>query len=117
MKKEEKTEKMKKRYARLAARVAKLGPVLQGTISERTITRADPRDPGKEKDYGPYYQWTFKRDGKTATINLSASQSKVYQRSIDNHRQLEEICQKMRDVSLQILEATTTGVVKRKANK
>jgi len=117
MKKDVKSENMKKRYERLSARVAKLGPVLQGTITERTISRADPRKPGEQKTYGPYYQWTFKRDGKTATVNLSASQAKVYQRAINNHRKLEEITQEMRELSLQILEATTTGVVKRKPNK
>lgn len=117
MKKDEKAEQMKKRYARLAARVTKLGPVLQGTITERRIERADPKEPGKKKVYGPYFQWTFKKDGKTTTVNLSASQSKVYQRAIDRHRKLEEITQEMRDLSLEILEATTKSVTKRKANK
>ena len=114
MKKDDDTEAMKKRYARLTARVARMGPVLQGTITERTITRENPQEPGKEKVYGPYYQWTFKKDGKTTTVNLSASQAKAYQRAIDNHRKFEAISQEMRDLSLQILEATTTGVNKRK---
>ena len=117
MKKDANTERMKKRYAGLTARLAKVGPVLQGSISERTIERPDPKQPEKKNVYGPYYQWTFKRDGKTATVNLTASQSKVYQRAIDNHRKLEEITQKMRELSLQILEATTTGVAKRNTSK
>lgn len=114
MKKNEKQEQMRKRYERLTARVAKLGMVLQGTITERTITREAPDQAGKEKVYGPYYQWTFKKDGKTTTVNLSASQVSVYRRAIENHRILEEITQQMRELSLQILEATTEGVVKRK---
>ena len=117
MKKDANIEKMKARYARLTARLTKLGPVLQGSISERTIERPDPKQPKKKKVYGPYYQWTFKRNGKTATVNLTASQSKVYQRAIDNHRKLEEITQEMRTLSLKIMEATTTGVAKRKMNK
>lgn len=114
MKNDKQTEQMKKRYARLAARVAKLGPVLQGTITERTIRRKDPDQPGNERSYGPYYQWTFKRDGKTTTVNLSASQVKAYQRAIDEHRKLEAICQEMRELSLAILENTTKGVKRRK---
>ena len=117
MEKDQNVERVKKKYARLSARVGKLGPVLQGTITERTIERADPKGPGKKKVYGPYFQWTFKKDGKTATVNLSASQAKVYQRAIDRHRKLEEITQEMRDLSLAILEATTKGVAKRKTNK
>jgi uncharacterized iron-regulated protein len=117
MKKDAETAQMKRRYARLAARLAKLGPVLQGTITERTVRRDDPRRPGEKKAYGPYYQWTFKRNGKTVTVNLSRSQAKVYQRAINNQRKLEETTQEMRELSLQILESTTTGVVKRKAKK
>jgi hypothetical protein len=117
MKKNEKAEQMKKRYARLTARVAKLGVVLQGTITERTIAREDPKVAGAEKIYGPYYQWTFKKDGRTVTVNLTAGQAKAYGKAIDNHRILEEITQQMRELSLQILDATTEGVAKRKPRK
>lgn len=105
---------VERRYARLAARLAKIGPVLQGNIAERTITRPDPDAPGKEKAYGPYYQWTFKRQGKTVTVNLSASQAKSYQRAIDRNRDLEDTIAEMRQLSLEILEAKTKGVKKRK---
>jgi uncharacterized iron-regulated protein len=96
MKKNAEIERMEKRYARLTARVAKLGLVLQGTITERTIIRENPREPGREKHYGPYYQWTFKRAAKTVTINLTASQARIYQRAIDTHRKLEQITDEMR---------------------
>ncbi len=114
MKKGKSTAPMERRYARLTARLAKLGLVLQGTVSERTMVRADPQAPGKDKTYGPYYQWTFKRKGKTVTVNLTASQVKSYQRAIDNHRKMENILEEMRTLSLEILEAKTQGVKKRK---
>ena len=109
------TQPMERRYARLVARLAKLGPILQGNISERRILRPDPDAPGKEKAYGPYYQWTFKRAAKTVTVNLSASQAKTYQRAIDRNRKLEETLAEMRALSLEILEAKTKGVRKRKS--
>lgn len=117
MKKDPEIATMEKRYARLTARLAKLGPVLQGTITERTMVRGDPERPGKEKTYGPYYQWTFKRAAKTVTVNLSRSQAKTYQRAIDNHRKLEVITQEMRALSLTILEEKTQGVKRRKGPK
>ena len=52
MKKEKPTATMERRYARLTARLSKLGLVLQGTITERTMVRADPRAPGKENQPG-----------------------------------------------------------------
>lgn len=114
MEKDAEIAKLERRYARLTARLAKLGPVLQGTITERTILRDDPQRPGQKKGYGPYHQWTFKRAAKTVTVNLSQSQAKAYQRAINNHRKLEAITVEMRDLSRMILEAKTQGVKKRK---
>ena len=110
-------QKLKKRYERLAARLVELGPIVQGTITERTITKKGPRNPDSPKTIGPYYQWTFKRDAKTVTVNLSATQVKPFQRAIDNNRNLETVLTQMRELSRLILEATTHGVQKRKANK
>ncbi len=117
MKTKRSVETMKRRYERLKTRVAGLGPVLQGTILERTMLRDDPRETGTRKLYGPYYQWTRKIAAKTVTVNLTASQARVYQRAIDNHRKLESILTKMRELSLMILEASTEGVKKRKSRQ
>lgn len=113
MKKRAATTANEKRYARLRAQAAKLGPILQGTITERIILRDDPKRPGKKKTYGPYYQWTFKEKGKTVTVNLSAAQAKTYRRAIEHHRKMETIIQEMRALSRQILDAKTKGVKKR----
>jgi hypothetical protein len=110
-------DELKRRYERLVARLAQLGPIVQGTITERTITKKDPRNPDTPKTIGPYYQWTFKRNAKTVTINLSAAQVKPFQRAIDNNRKLEIALTQMRELSCQILEATTHGVQRRKTNK
>ena len=107
-------QKLQKRYERLAARLAKLGPLVQGTITERTITKPAPDDEKRTRTIGPYYQWTFKRNAKTVTVNLSAAQAKTFQRAIDNNRKLEAILHEMRTLSRTILEATTQGVKKRK---
>jgi len=115
MRETKKVATMKTRYRRLAQRLGRLELVLQGTITERTILRDDPKRPGWRRDYGPYYQWTWKKKGKTLTVNLSKGQSKVFQRAIKNHRKMEAILDEMRSLSLAILEATTDGVKKRKS--
>jgi hypothetical protein len=107
-------ERLQRRYTRLVERLGKTGLILQGTILDRTIVQPHPKDPGKEKTLGPYYQWTFKRAGKTITVNLSASQAKTYRKAIANHRRMEKILRQMREMSLQILEATTAGVRRKK---
>ena len=103
-----------KRFEDLRARLAKLGFLLQGTITERVIERGDPGGEGGEKTYGPYYQWTFKKEGKTVTKNLTEKQARIYGEAIENHRKMETLIQEMRTLSLKILEDTCEGVKKRK---
>jgi hypothetical protein len=116
VKSNDEAQKLKKRYKLLAGRLAKPGFLLQGNIAERTITRDNPRDPGNPKTIGPYNQWTFKRNAKTVTVNLSASQVKIFQKAIDNNRAIEALLMEMRELSREILDATTEGVRKRKRN-
>jgi len=109
-----KPEELKQRYQRLAARLGTLGFMVQGTITERTIRRPDPGNPATQRAYGPYYQWTWKKEGKTVTVNLTATQAKAFQRAIDEHRKLETLLDEMCALSRQFLECTTPGVRKRK---
>lgn len=104
---------LEQRYARLAARLASPGLVLQGTISEVRPRRVVSPSTGETKTYGPYYQWTWKEAGKTVTVNLSASQRRVFGRAIANHRRAEQTLAAMRELSRQILELSTHGVAKR----
>lgn len=112
-KKNKKLDDLRKRYGKLENKLAQTGLILQGTITERSIEHKD----NPEKIYGPYYQWTWKKEGKTVTVNLTASQAKVYQKAINNHRKMENILKQMRDISLKICENTTIGVKKRKTRK
>ena len=107
-------EALRRRYARLAGQLGKLDLVLQGTIRPRTIVRPDPASPRREKTYGPYYQWTWKDQGKTITVNLTAPQANAFGKAIASHQKLENTIGEMRAVSLRILQATTRGVEKRK---
>jgi len=115
VKKERKLEALRRRYAQARECLARAGWVLQGTISERTIRREDPERPGKHKEYGPYYQWTWKREGKTVTVNLTPRQAQAYREAIGNHQALEKTLQEMRNLSRKILEATLPGVKKRRS--
>jgi len=109
--------RLQQQHDKLVKRLSKLGPILQGSISERLIEKVDPENPEKIKTTGPYYQWTFKRHAKTVTVNLSQSQVKKFQRAIDNNRKLEQTLKELRELSREILEASTKGVTRRKSSK
>ena len=110
-------QQWRRRYATLQTRIGRTELLLVGTITKRMDRRADPRSPGKVKEYGPYYQWTFKEKGKTRTVNLTAQQARQYAKAIRNHRALEKTLLEMRDLSLRILQATTKGVQPRTRSK
>ena len=84
-----KLAELQRRHQRLKRSLLNLGPTLQGSILRRVIQRPDPERPQRTKDYGPYYQWTRKVEGRTAIQNLTASQAKVFQRAIRENRKLE----------------------------
>ena len=105
---------LKKRYAKLTAQLSATDLLLQGTITERTIKKKESGVRSDAKTIGPYYQWTFKREGKTVTINLSKVQTKQFQKAIDANKITEAILKQMRDLSREILEKSTQGVARRK---
>jgi len=102
---------MQKKMDKLRGKLAATGFLLQGTIAERNIQRGTG---SKKKNYGPYYQWTFKEDGKTVTVNLSPSQVGEFQKAIDNNKEAEAALEKMRNLSREILDISTPGVIRRK---
>ena len=114
-KKEKKVDVLRRRHAQARRRLARTGWILQGTVTERTIRREDPERPGQQKAYGPYYQWTWKREGKTVTVNLTARQAQAYREAIARHQALEKTLQEMRTLSRRILEAALPGVKKRRS--
>ena len=108
---------MQRQFERLKAGLLKLGPLAQGSILARTLERSDPAAPGRRRRLGPYYQWTRKIGGRTVNVNLSPAQARAFGRAIAQHRRLETILDRMRELSLKMLEASTEGVKKRKSRK
>ncbi len=113
-KNEKELEKLQGRFEALKKSLLKLNHVAQGTITERWIEKEDPNRPGEKKKLGPYFQWTFKRKGKTVTVNLSSNQAEIYRKAIEENRTLNVIIDELRDISTEILERSTEGVKKRK---
>lgn len=105
-----KIKKNLKDYEKLKSLISQTGMILPGTITERFIVKED-------KKLGPYYQWTYKKSGKTITVNLSSQQLKKFRKAISNNKELEERITQMRHLSLDILTETTEGVKKRKPPK
>jgi hypothetical protein len=103
MKTKQTIQRLQQRYEMLKAKIAHIGLIQVGTITKRVDRRDSPTSPGGKRDYGPYYQWTFKRSGKTVTKNLTKYQAKEYGKAIANYRNLQKNIIEMRKISLKIL--------------
>lgn len=91
MREKNRVSTLTKRYAKFVQQLSATDLILQGTITERTIKKKERGVRSDTKTLGPYYQWTFKREGKTVTVNLSKAQIKRFQKAINANKKAEGI--------------------------
>ena len=60
------------------------------------------RRPAPPRLHGPYWQWTRKRNGKTATINLTRDQATRYQPWFDTARDIRDTLARIEELALRI---------------
>lgn len=75
-------------YARLRQRLGAAGWISQGYVQDR--------GPGAG---GPCYQWTRKVRGKTVSVALSKEQFSALREAIAEWRELEEVLQRMQQLT------------------
>ena len=90
-------------YARLRARLTRLGWISQGYVQDR--------GPGAG---GPCYQWTRKVKAKTVSVALSQEQYEALKQAIANWREIQEILQRMQVLSREIIFTTLPNPPRRK---
>jgi hypothetical protein len=95
--------KLEIEYARLQARLGRLGWISQGYVQDR--------GPGAG---GPCYQWTRKVKGKTVSVALSHEQYQALQTAIVNWKEAQEILQRMQALSRQVIFETLPHPPRRK---
>jgi hypothetical protein len=91
-------------YARLQARLGRLGFISQGSVVER----------GKGVPGGPRYQWTRVEKGKTVTVALSAEQFAWMKQAIANWREAQELLREMQVLSRKAAFGTLPNPPRRK---
>ena len=90
-------------YARLRARLGRLGWISQGYVQNR--------GPGAG---GPCYQWTRKVKGKTVSVALSEEQYQALQAAITHWKETQGILQQMQTLSREVIFGTLPHPPRRK---
>ena len=96
-------ERVTRDYEAAKARLAEVGFTCEGSLAELYTSCGNPncrcRDPAHR--HGPYWQLTWKQQGKTVTRRLSREDAALYRDWIANRRQLDALLEQMRDLSRQ----------------
>jgi hypothetical protein len=91
-----------KQYDAIKARIREVGFICEGSLVERWIPCGKPNcccstDPGHR--HGPYYQLSWKEEGKTVSRRLAPEHARLYEEWISNRRRLDSLLGQMRVVS------------------
>ncbi|MGH9055955.1 MAG: DUF6788 family protein [Acidimicrobiales bacterium] len=109
---ERRLEALRAEYEAAKARLAEVGFTCEGSLVERYTSCHNPRcrcaDPTRR--HGPYWQLSWKQDGRTVSRIISVEEAVLYQQWIANRRRLEDILAEMRDISRQAGEQATNAV-------
>ena len=94
-------ERVRADYEAAKARLAQIGFTCEGSLIERYTSCKNPncRCADPDQRHGPYWQISWKQNGKTISKILPAEDAALYQEWIANRRALEQILNEMRDLS------------------
>src|SRR3974390_3852674 len=97
---ERRLQRLRRDYEAVKARIAEIGFICEGSLQELYTSCGNPncrcRDP--ERRHGPYWQLTWKEQGKTVTRRLSAEDAALYHEWIANSPQLGALPDHTRDL-------------------
>ena len=90
------------RFRQARQELLQLGYFLKGTVLKRMMKCGHPncvchRDAAQR--HGPYFEWTYKRNGRTVNVKLSAQAAPLYQAATRQHRQLKTALARMERLS------------------
>ena len=96
-------QRLNRDYDKVKTRLAEVGFICEGSLAQLYTSCGNPncRCANPDQRHGPYWQLTWKQDGKTVTRRLSAEDAALYRQWIANRRQLEAVLEQMRDLSHQ----------------
>jgi hypothetical protein len=88
-------------YQAAKTRLAAIGFTCEGSLIERYTSCKNPncRCAHPDQRHGPYWQISWKENGKTVSKMLPTEDAVLYQEWIANRRALEQILNEMRDIS------------------
>ena len=91
-----------KRFQELKAELARIEYFSKGTVLARMIKCGKPNCPcgaDPKKRHGPYFEWTYKEQGKTVNVRLTAEAALVFQAAPGQYRKLKSTLARLEKIS------------------
>jgi hypothetical protein len=94
------------RFRRLKRELTRLDYFCKGTVLRRMMKCGQPacachRDPARR--HGPYFEWTYKANGKTVNVRLSPDAAPIYTAATKQYRALKSVLNRLERLSRTIL--------------
>lgn len=86
------------RFRQTRQQLHRLGYFLKGTVSKRMMKCGQPTCPchrDASQRHGPYFEWTYKVNGKTVNVKLTPLAAPIYLAATQQHRQLKALLARM----------------------
>jgi hypothetical protein len=90
------------RFAELRRQLQDLGYFCKGTILERRMKCGQPNcacHQNPSKRHGPYWEWTYKRQGKTVNVKLTPEAGPIYQVASQQYHKLKSLLNRLERLS------------------
>lgn len=96
------SDSTRSRFRQTRQQLQQVDYFLKGTVLKRMMKCGQPtcachRDPSRR--HGPYFEWTYKLQGKTVSVKLSPQAAPLYQAATKQHRQLKVVLARMERLS------------------
>lgn len=107
------------RFTELRRQLQDLTYFCKGTILERRMRCGQPKcacqqDPSKR--HGPYWEWTYKRNGKTVNVKLTAAAGPIYKEAAQHYRKLKSLVNRLEQLSHKALAAQARQAERHKSD-
>jgi len=91
-----------RRFRQLKRELENLEYFCKGTVLERRMKCGQPgcachQDPAKR--HGPYWEWTYKAQGKTMNVRLSAAAGPIYKEGSRQYRKWKSLLSRLERLS------------------
>ena len=91
-----------KRFQELKADLERIEYFSKGTVLARMIKCGKPKCPcgaDPTKRHGPYFEWTYKEQGKTVNVRLTAQAAPFFQAASKQYRKLKSTLARLEKLS------------------